>query len=319
MSKNTTRTLKHRSNNSTFVAKTIAFIVLFIICVIWVIPLLWMFGTSFKTSNEVLLSAKTFFTHDFSRSFKDFFYNYRQLFDPKLIGGYGNEGGVLAGGFPMGKWVINSMIVCVFTVILDLAVDALGAYAFSFLDFKHKNLIWAIIIASMTVPGVCTFVATYAIEMAIGKVIGMSRLYLFVLLIVPSTCGVFNLFLTRQFFLSIPKDLIESARIDGATDLEIFGKLILPLSRSVLIVVGLFAFTGAWDSYMGPQLLVASFGGNLDWYTVTVGLSAFGGDEIAYLGRNMAASVVSALPVLILFIICQDRIIDGVANSGVKG
>lgn len=314
-------TLKHKKNfKSNYLPKLIAFIILLVVCVIWLIPLIWMLGSSFKTTEEIISSSSNLFTHNFSRSFSEFFENYISLFDPSKMGGYGKDGSTLAGGFPMYKWVINSSIVCVFTVILDLIVDTLGAYAFTFLDFKFKGFIWAVIIASMTVPGVCTFVATYAIEMAIGKVVGLTQIYLFILLIVPSTCGVFNLFLTRQFFLSIPKDLVESARIDGATDIEIFIKLILPLAKSVLIVVGLFAFTGAWNSYMGPQLLMASFGGNVDWLTVAVGLSAYGtSDDVFYLGRNMAASVIAAVPVLLIYIFCQDRIIEGVATTGVKG
>ena len=136
-------------------------------------------------------------------------------------------------------------------------------------------------------------------------------------LIFPSICGVYNLYLMKNYFDSVPNDIVESARSDGASDLRIFGSIILPLAKSTMLLVGLFAFTGSWNDLFWSNLIV---GGKEGMKTVTVMLQYYTGSGVSdrMKGVAMAASLISLLPILIVFVFTQNRMIEGMATTGVK-
>lgn len=296
---------KKRFNTSKFAS----FIILLIVCFIWILPLVWMFGTSLKTDSELILNPLSLFpTMGVNLEHYKAFFNFKAT-----------DANGAAGYFNIMVWVRNSAIVAVLSVVLSLSIYCLAAYAFVFLDFKYKKLAWALILGSMTIPGVATYVAKYAMLMQLGKAFDYNGIYLYACIILPGTCGVFNLFLVRQFFLSIPKDLVESAKIDGASNMKIFLNIILPISKSVLFVTGMFAFIGAWNGYEWPQLILSGNVNQEVWGLLTPGLASWAsGGSTTYMGRTMAAATISTIPVIIIYCFCQNRIIDGIATTGVK-
>ena len=134
----------------------------------------------------------------------------------------------------------------------------------------------------------------------------------------PGVSGIFNMLLMRTFFLSIPMEIVESAKSDGASNMLIFRKIICPLATSTIMIIILFSFTGSWNSLVFPQLLLA--GDSYAWRTITLGLTAYtGGNGWDATGLAMASSVVSLIPVVIVFAVTQNKMIDGMASTGVKG
>lgn len=290
--------------------RLVSLIVLIVVSFLWVLPLLWMVGTSLKTDLEVATKPTSLFpTMGFNFSHYINFFKYTSE-------AYSGS----TGYFNIMAWFRNSTIVAIVSVCLNLTVFTLAAYGFVFIDFKYKKFAWAIILGSLTIPGIATYVAKYSMLMSVGKSLDLLRnpAYLYSCIILPGTCGVFNLFLVRQFFLSIPKDLIESGKIDGLTNMQIFTRIVLPLSRSVLFVTGMFTFIGAWNGYEWPMLILAGQPEELGLLTPGLAAWATGGSTVN-MGRTLAAATISTIPIIIVYIFAQNKVIDGIASTGVKG
>lgn len=288
--------------------KIISFIVCFIAALIWILPFIYMFGTSIKSMEEIiihptkLLPTVEGFTVD----------NYVNFL--RDITANNGENQTLVEG------LANSLIVSASVVTLTIVVDCLAAYAFSFLKFKNRIPLYTFIIFSMTIPGIIGTTTKFSMYASLGNSLDLmsSKFYNLSWLIVPSICGVYNLYLMKNYFDSVPKDIVESARSDGASDLRIFGSIILPLAKSTILLVGLFAFTASWNDLFWSNLIV---GGKEGMKTVTVMLQYYTGSGVSdrMKGVAMAASLISLLPILIVFIFAQNRMIEGMATTGVKG
>ena len=173
----------------------------------------------------------------------------------------------------------------------------------------------------MTIPGVIGTTAQFAIFANVGKSISSlsSYWYLYFWLIVPGCASVYNMYLLRNFLVSIPKDIVESAKTDGASNFKIFIKIIMPLAKSTLLLIGLFAFTGSWNNLLWPQLIIAATGNVEGWNTVTTALAGHASNNtLGSMGVNMATAVFSLIPIMIVFAITQDRMIEGMATTGIK-
>ena len=165
---------------------------------------------------------------------------------------------------------------------------------------------------TMVIPGI----ATLTPQLANIANLGIARTLW--ALILPGLGGVGGMYLIRQFYLGIPKDLIESARIDGSSDFRIFRRVVLPLGKSVFLVQGLFCFMGSWNDLMWPQIILGA--NDMDKWTLQMGVAYISGSRSANtMGMSLAGAMFSAIPIMILFVITQNKIIDGVAASGVKG
>jgi len=194
--------------------------------------------------------------------------------------------------------------------------SALVAYGFAKVHFKGRGALFAIMLSTMMIPFPVTMVSLFSIFRWLGDHTGVQMLGTFRPLWVPAWFGsAFNIFLLRQFFLTIPDELSEAARIDGCSELGIFLKVILPLSRPALSVVALFAFMGTWNDFLGPLIYLQ----RPEQFTLALGLlnlqSQHGGTPWNLL---MAASVLVVLPVLILFFLAQKTFIEGIATTGLK-
>lgn len=231
------------------------------------------------------------------------FQNYIDLFNK-----YDTDGTRL----PVERWILNSFIVASVNTILYLLIAGFAAYAFVFLKFKFRTVLFNVLIFTMVIPGVATMVPQLA---NISK-LGIAKSLL--ALILPGLGGVAGMYLIRQFYLGIPKDLIESASMDGASHFRIFRQIILPLAKSVFLVQGLFCFMGSWNDLLWPQIVLGTADKSL--WTLQVGIAYIASSKTANsIGLSLASAIVSALPIFILYIFTQSKIIDGMAATGVKG
>jgi len=215
------------------------------------------------------------------------------------------------------RWILNSFICASISTVLYLIVVSFAAYALVFVDFRFKNLIFNIILASMMVPGIVTFIPMYNLMEGFGWAGAADWTYFFSL-IFPGLGGVFGLFLIRSFFLNIPKELIESCKVDGSNNFQIFFRVILPIGKSALFVAAIFAFLGNWNDFMWPQQM--SIGVQLfqpELLTLPVGLAKLSGAKTGDVSP-LAGAVLSAIPVMLVYCFAQKYIIDGVSRSGIK-
>ena len=283
---------------STHLMQFNSFVVLFVFCVVWLVPLvIGLIGSltsqyAFENHPGELVPSDGF-TFD----------NYIGLFNK-----FDTDGTRL----PVERWILNSFIVSAVSTVLYLVIAGFAAYAFVFLKFKFRNIIFMFLIFTMVIPGV----ATLTPQMANIARLGISRSLW--ALILPGLGGVGGLYLIRQFMLGIPKDLIDSAKMDGMNHFKIFFHIVLPLAKSVFFVQGLFSFMGAWNDLLWPQIILGTADKSL--WTLQVGIAYISGSKTANtIGLSLAGAVFSAMPILILYIFTQNKIIEGVATAGVKG
>lgn len=289
--------------------KTVSFIILAVVCAIWIFPLFYMLGTSFKSELDLQLHPESVFPSSLDEWT---LHNYKNF----LV----REDGSID---LMPFWILNSLWSTIATVVLTVLLDLITAYAVVFLDFKGKKLFMGFLMVWMAVPGVLGTAPSFALYAQIRNALNMSSevltyLYIYMWLILPGTAGIFNLLLMRNFFASIPKDIVESAKSDGASTWKIFHKIVCPLAKSTIMLIVLFTFTNTWNNLVFPQLLLASE--NPRWNTVTVAIMGYaGGSSWDAVGIAMATSVFALIPIVIIFLITQNKMIDGLATTGVKG
>ncbi len=285
--------------------KTIALIFMIALGIIWIAPVAWLVLSSFKkdadfiTSFANLKGSWDYLTRLIPREWT--IANYIEMF----IGGEGAN--TTANILAMFK---NSFIVSIAVTIGTIFITSLSAYAYERLDFKGGNVIfWTLMYMSMF-PNVVNLLPMFRISNALGWVDNLNAL------IWPSYAGVFNIFLVRNFMKSIPKDLDEAAAIDGASSFQIFMKIILPSIAPVMIVVGLFAFNGAWNDFLWPSIVLT----NPMSQTLTPGLRLLSGQYEQRWAHMIASCLVSMLPPLVLYLCAQKYFLQGISvQAGVKG
>ncbi|MBU0677607.1 MAG: carbohydrate ABC transporter permease [Verrucomicrobia bacterium] len=205
----------------------------------------------------------------------------------------------------------NTLLLCFLTVIGTVSSSAMAAYGFSRIQWRGRNQVFVLALATMMIPFPVTMVPMYCLYRWLGWIGTLRPLW-----VGTFFAGAFNVFLLRQFFMSIPKDLSDAARIDGCSEFRIFLQIIIPLCRPALMVVGLFQFMGTWNDFLGPLIYLT----DQKDFTLALGLQFFqsqhGGTEWHYL---MAASTLVALPIIILFFFTQKSFIEGISMTGLKG
>ncbi len=270
--------------------KTVCFAVLTFICLIWVFPMLWAFLTSFKSEHEIQSMGFHLWPREWTIE------NYTRL----LVD---NESS------PVLKWFINSMIISVGHMLLVLVVISLAAYGFTRLKFKYRDKLFGFVLATMMLPGVLNLIPNFKIV----DTLGWTNTFLAV--IVPGAASVYNLFLVKQFMEGIPKELDESAVVDGASKFQIFWYIILPLSKPVLTVVALFSFTGAWNDFLWPSIVMT----DIDKLPITPGLQLLQGQYMTYPGVGTAGAMLALIPTFLLYLAAQKNFMQSMAlNSGIK-
>ena len=301
-----------KSERSARKDKIVSFIVLFIAALFFVFPLVYMIGTSLKTTNDIELNPGGLFPAAGEWTLK----HYSTFFF--------NENTGKADQLPF--WIINSLWSSFASVGLTVIFDLMIAYAVVFLKFKGKNTLVKFLTLWMAVPGVIGTAPAYAMFASIKNTLEISGgvggyIYAYFWIIMPGISGIFNMLLMRNFFASIPVDIIDSAKSDGASHMTIFRRIVIPLAKSTIMLIVLFSFVGAWNNLIWPQLVLAGTGqGEVNyWNTVTVGLTDWTqGKGRDMIGMAMAGSVFTMIPIVIIFIFTQNKMIDGLASTGIK-
>jgi ABC-type glycerol-3-phosphate transport system permease component len=211
---------------------------------------------------------------------------------------------------PFGTFFMNTMIIEVGTIIGTVLSCTIVAYGFARLDAPGRNFWFIVLLATMMLPSVVTMIPVYLIFKQLGWI------NTFLPMIVPNWFGnAFYIFLLRQFFMTIPRDFEEAARIDGANTWQVLTRIMLPLAKPALATVSIFTFMGVWNDFMGPLIYL----NKPATYTLALGLNFFKGQHTSDWNMLMAASLVMMLPLVILFFLAQKAFIEGITLTGLKG
>lgn len=210
---------------------------------------------------------------------------------------------------PFGRFFLVSAAMSVCVVAGTLVTSATAAYAFARLEFPGRDRVFLLYLSTLMVPAIVLLIPRFLLVSAFGWVDTFRGL------VVTELVQVWGIFLLRQYFLSVPRDLEDAARIDGASEWRVFTRIALPLSKPALATVALFIFVDQWKSFLWPLIVTRS----MDMRPIEVGISRFAGLYYANWPYQMAASVVAILPILVLFLFAQRYFVRGIQLTGIKG
>ena len=260
------------------------------LALIWLIPFYWLVITSLKPIDQI-----------FTRPL-------RWLPEPFVWGNYVEA--LTDPAFPFFHLLGNSLIYAVPSTVGIALSCAIAAYGFARMEFWGRDTLFVITLSTMMLPGVVTLIPTYVLFRKLGLVGDYSAL------IIPSFFGdAFYIFLMRQFFQTLPWELTDSARVDGASEWRIFWQIMLPLIKPAVLVVVVFQFLWTWNDFMGPLIYLD----DNRKFPLSIGLFAFQTQRQTYWNLMMAASLVVALPLMVIFFLAQRQFIEGITLTGVKG
>jgi multiple sugar transport system permease protein len=267
----------------------LSYAALIFLTLIFVAPLLWMLSTSFKTNVEATTLPLNFLPNELST------YGYDTIFN--------------SAGTPVLRWFVNSMVAAAAHAALVLVTAAPAAYALARMEFRGKRIFFATIIGTLFIPQFLFLVPNYTIVDAFGW------LDTLLAIIVPGAAGAFGVFFLRQFFLALPQELEEAALLDGANRFQIFTRIVLPLSKPALATLALLSFLTNYNDFLWPIYVLF----NPESLTLPPGLAILGFSYQTDYAVIMAGGVIASIPVLIVFLIAQRYVIEGIARSGIKG
>jgi multiple sugar transport system permease protein len=221
-------------------------------------------------------------------------------------------------------WIFNSFFICIIRVITTLSFASMAGYALARLKFYGRNYLFVLILFSMMIPGQVTFISNYLVLR--DGIFGLTKLFgggsllnTFTGLIISGLVGASAVFIMKQFFEGLPREMEESARIDGASTYQIFFKIMLPLAKPALGALAILTFQGVWNEFFWPLVVLTS---PMDKFTLTIGLLSFKNTYASGAfdwGPILAGAIISALPIIILFIVFQRYFVEGISFSGIKG
>ena len=279
--------------------------VLFLFAIVWLIPIVWVILNSFKTNTEFVASYSNFNGR----------WEYLQAILPESIN-FGSYISLFTGeGVPtvanIDKMIINSIIVSVSQTIIVLVITSMSAFAYERLEFPIGDKVFWLLFFITLIPGSVSILPLFKICYALGWVNNINAL------IWPQVAGVMNIFLLRNFMQSIPKEMDEAARIDGASNFAIYRTVIVPSIQPVLMVVALFAFKAAWNDYLWPTIVMNEPNNQ----TLTSGLALLKGQyDVAQWTNLLASAVISMIAPFLLYMTCQKYFLKGISvSASVKG
>lgn len=270
------------------IGKILIYTALILITAVMIIPFLWMLSASIKTNTEVFKVTPFQFIPDNPQ-----WSNYSEIWTR----------------IPLAKFIGNTVFLTIVVTFLQLLTSSFAAYAFAKLNFKHKNKLFLAYIATIAMPWQVYMVPQFIMMRGMGlndKLLAMICLQAF---------SAFGVFMMKQFYEGIPDSLCEAARVDGMSEYKIYAKIMLPLSKPALSTLTIFTFVNTWNDYLGPLIYLKSE----EKKTVQLGLKMFIGQYTAEYGLIMAGSIITLIPVIIVFLALQKYFVEGVAATGIKG
>ena len=268
--------------------QVIVYVILIFIALIMVIPFLWMLSASIKSDREVFQVNPFVWIPENPK-----WSNYTDIWTK----------------IPFGTFVLNTVFLTLVVTCLQLLTSSFAAYSFAKLHFRNKNTLFLAYIATIAMPWQVYMVPQFIMMRRMGlndKLLAIICLQAF---------SAFGVFMMKQFYEDIPNDLCEAARIDGMNEYRIYAKIMLPLSKPALSTLTIFTFVTTWNDYLGPLIYLKS----QEKKTIQLGLKMFISQYSSDYGLIMAGSVLSLIPVLIMFLILQKYFVEGVASTGLKG
>jgi multiple sugar transport system permease protein len=250
-------------------------------------PLIWMVAASFMPSGQANTYPPTLIPHPATLD------QYRALFTR----------------LNLGRNIANSALVAVTATVLSLAINSMAGYAFAKFRFRGREPVFRVMLAGMIIPPQVAMLPLFIL---------MRQLHLvnsYWGVIIPSMASIFGIFLIRQYALSIPDELIDAARIDGASEFLIYRRVVLPLLTPILVTFAVFMFMGTWNDFLWPLIILSDDAK----YTLPVALANLAGEHVQDTELMMAGSVITLLPVLLAFVVLQRYYIRGITAGGVKG
>ncbi|MCM3782495.1 carbohydrate ABC transporter permease [Neobacillus mesonae] len=269
--------------------RLLLYILLVLGSILFLIPLWWMLSTSLKSMEEIAMFPPSFIPETFHWS------NYIETWRAA----------------PFTQYTLNTLLLTLLAVIGNVIVNSFVAYGFAKIQFRGKRVWFSILLATMMIPGFVTLIPQYVLFAKLNLV------GTYYPIIIPQFLGsAFYIFMVRQFYMSIPSEISEAAKIDGAGHFQIWSRIILPLSKPALAAIAIFAFNGAWNDFLGPLLYV----NDESLYTLQIGLQSFRGTVQTQWNYLMAGSLLVLLPVIVIFFIFQKYFITGMnLTAGTKG
>lgn len=267
--------------------RAIVYILLILLALTIIYPFLWMVCTSFKTESQIVTWPPVLLPREATLD------GYKSIWTR----------------IPFLKYYMNSVIFAGGTTVIALFLDSMAGYAFARLNFKGKNFIFWIVLCTMMIPFQVIMIPLYMEEFKIGLIDSYAGL------ILPRAADAFGIFMMRQFFVSLPKDLEEAGRIDGCHEFRIYSAIMLPLCKPVFATLGIFIFMGNWNDLLYPMILTTSEG----MKTLQAGIAQFMGKFTVEYGVLLAGACLVILPIMTAYMLAQKYFIQGIAMSGMKG
>jgi len=264
------------------------YVVLTAIAIVFMIPLLWMFATSLKSRSEIFAWPPSWIPE------QPLWSNYAMAFEK----------------YPLARFMMNTSVLVIFNIIGELLAVPLIAYGFARLNFPFKRVLFILMLSTMMIPGQIKLIPLYSIYSRLGLV------NTYVPLVLPAFFGnPFFIFLMVQYIRTIPRDLDEAARIDGASEWQVFWHVILPLARPALGALAIFTFVRHWNDFLWPLIALT----RPQNYTLTVGVANLQGEFATDYGVIFAGAALAALPMIVFFFLFQRQFLEGVRMGAVKG
>lgn len=260
-----------------------------IVAIAFILPLVWMFTSSVKTTQEVFSTNWQWLPKVWRWD------NYAAVWsDPEVS---------------MLKAFYNTTFITVVSTVVQLAFASFSAYAFAKINFQGKHIVFAMFLTTMMMPTEVTIVPRFMLFKTIGLYNNLWSV------ILPHFFNATSIFMLRQFYMGLPDELMEAAKIDGAGHLSIFTRIMMPLTKSALVSLAMLSFISCWNEYMAPTIFLVK----KNMYTISQIIRWYMLDDLQRYDLNMAAATSAIVPILILFIFCQKYFVEGIATSGVKG
>ncbi|MCL6442760.1 MAG: carbohydrate ABC transporter permease [Alicyclobacillus sp.] len=292
--------IRHKWSVWFILREVVFYTLLTVFGLVMVLPFFWALSTSFKPDKEIVTLPIQWFPHHYT------FVHYVQAFTT----------------VPFGRYFLNSLITAGCGVLTNLFLGSLAGYAFARLRFRGNTLLFRTLLTSMMVPGIVTMIPSFIIlrsfPLAGGNNVlgsgGTGLLNTYWAVILPGAAGAFAVFMMRQFFLTLPAELGEAAKLDGCGEFRIFWRIYLPLCKPALATLGIFTFQAGWNAFLWPLIVL----NDPKMATVQMGLQAFSYNHQTDFGPLMAASVVAVLPIMLVFIYAQRYMVQGITFAGTK-
>ena len=256
------------------------------VSVVFIIPFIWMLTTSFRTQGDLAANPLTLWPEAITLE------NYHNVWER----------------IPFGRQFINTTLFAGTVTIVSVVLDSMAGYAFARFDFPGKNALFVLVLITLMVPVQVTFIPLFSLLVDFGWVNTLHGL------IIPRVADAFGIFFLRQFFVGLPKDLEDAARMDGASEPRIFSRIMLPLAGPAVLTIAMFNLLANWNDLLWPLMVTTS----PDMQTLPAGLALFRGQHVTDYGLLMAGSVLALLPMIVAFFFVQRRFIEGIATSGLK-